>query len=364
MWFHRFPLVVPTIQTFEELTAFLRPRSSLDGLKKAIETFEEIVHKHHHPTFNFYQHLMPFIQRKTNQLTVLPQLIKLKQNQPQSIALPHSTILSLLCHAFFINLSGDLSFTYLYQLTAPVSTARLHALFYYFYYHSQQPTPLSYVVEYERCVGSSLPTNDQILSPSLVTFHDSRMEQVQGSTALVDFANKQIHIGRIISSATQEEILFSNSPELFLLLLLAEPLQDQEVIVVRNVLRYNDYTGYNNTYQFQWVMDAVERDHFHPRSITRDIKKAYVAFAHTRKSRIVTGKWGCGVFGGDVMLKFWQQVLAAHYAGKQLDFCVWNEPHELERLKNMFYYIMEKKWTGTQLWTVLTQGPLYRHVFQ
>ena len=50
--------------------------------------------------------------------------------------------------------------------------------------------------------------------------------------------------------------------------------------------------------------------------------KAYVGFADsgTQNCKIVTGNWGCGVFNGDIPLKFFIQWLAAAMAGKQLTY--------------------------------------------
>jgi len=60
----------------------------------------------------------------------------------------------------------------------------------------------------------------------------------------------------------------------------------------------------------------------------RELNKAYVGFvsdnldvdsAEKRKD-IATGKWGCGVFGGDPQLKFMIQWLSASRAGRKMKF--------------------------------------------
>ena len=58
-------------------------------------------------------------------------------------------------------------------------------------------------------------------------------------------------------------------------------------------------------------MDTCLSNHFSRRNIDRDLGKAWAAFGKTRNEIIVTGNWGCGVFGGNPVFKFLQQVCAA-----------------------------------------------------
>ncbi|KAI9366772.1 hypothetical protein DFJ73DRAFT_805443 [Zopfochytrium polystomum] len=154
--------------------------------------------------------------------------------------------------------------------------------------------------------------------------------------AFVDFANKRLHIHKIIPSATQEEVLFSACPEAFASILLFDTLKRTEVAVIRGVRRYVEYTGYLGTFQFAGgfpdahaaaavetilAVDATESAHFLPDVVRTDVDKAVQAFvaflsassgdkygSFARRS-ISTGHWGCGVFGGDKAHKFLQQVI-------------------------------------------------------
>lgn len=158
-----------------------------------------------------------------------------------------------------------------------------------------------------------------------VNVHTGRMEEAEG--AIVDFANANLHIHSIIPSVTQEELLFSVCSECFLgLALFPKTLGDEDVIVFRNVWNHASYSGYDTGFRFTGplpdtqrkktiiAMDACEADQFG--CVWRDLFKAYVGFGAVADNTISTGNWGCGAFGGDVHLKFLQQVLAAQWAGK------------------------------------------------
>jgi len=163
-----------------------------------------------------------------------------------------------------------------------------------------------------------------------------RMEDSKAKV-FTDFANKHIHIGRLIPSHTQEEILFSCAPECFPVMLFTETLRSNEIVIIENLHRYSDYKGYLYSFEFTGfykdpvtpfdtlVIDSVDHAHFRPAAITRDLNKAYLGFKHC-SGRIVTGNWGCGAFGGDTTLKFLQQLCAAEVVGAELDYSAFGNP--------------------------------------
>ena len=146
-----------------------------------------------------------------------------------------------------------------------------------------------------------------------------------------------------------------------------EEINDDEVVTVHNVRRFSHYTGYQST--FKWsgpfdesknngkliqdiiIMDAVFELAFEEDSVIRDINKAYLAFkSFPSNTKISTGKWGCGAFGGDVTHKFLQQVCAnsALSTNIHLDFSESNVEHSTA-LKQLCEKITEKKITIAQL---------------
>jgi len=151
----------------------------------------------------------------------------------------------------------------------------------------------------------------------------------------VDFANKFIHIGCIIPSMTQEEVLFSVCPEAFVSMLICQKLGKREVVIIKNVRRYCSYSGYQYSFKFTGfyedynifnilIIDACFENHFSKRNIDRDINKAYLGFLMCQ-SKISTGHWGCGAFGGEKVSKFLQQLIAAAIANVDLDYSTFRE---------------------------------------
>uniref|UniRef100_A0A0G4HPC5 PARG catalytic Macro domain-containing protein n=1 Tax=Chromera velia CCMP2878 TaxID=1169474 RepID=A0A0G4HPC5_9ALVE len=164
-----------------------------------------------------------------------------------------------------------------------------------------------------------------------VVVHEGAMEDAPPG-AFVDFANMQLHIGCVIPSATQEEVLFSACPELFCSLINVERLEDNEVVVFRNVKRVCAYKGYAESFQYDGkyegprmieevlAIDACECDHFTQYNVLRDLGKAALGFGLCEEKDISSGAWGCGIFGGDRHFKFIQQLCAARATGKRVHF--------------------------------------------
>ena len=62
----------------------------------------------------------------------------------------------------------------------------------------------------------------------------------------------------------------------------------------------------------------------------RDVQKAAAAFEDCE--HVSTGKWGCGIFKGNVYLKFLEQMLSASQAGvKELSFTTYHQEEEAAR---------------------------------
>jgi hypothetical protein len=184
-------------------------------------------------------------------------------------------------------------------------------------------------------------------------FGKQYIEGFKDADAHVDFANRQIMIGMLIPSCTQEEVMFSIRPELLLCLPLYTTLLDGEAGGVEGAATFATYSGYLRTFTYTGaasVAGAVHALHrvspavapprityvvimdahvncgrqFQSPESTRDLSKAFIAFDLAAREggacrRIATGPWGCGAFHGDLGLKLLQQLAAV--AGVNAGLC-------------------------------------------
>uniref|UniRef100_A0A6S9L5M5 poly(ADP-ribose) glycohydrolase n=1 Tax=Heterosigma akashiwo TaxID=2829 RepID=A0A6S9L5M5_HETAK len=396
---------------FCAMIAAIQERESLDewelgGLMGAVSLFEQHVredfNEHNNGRggdFDFFNDLFPAILEWARQCydddvsTKLALLSKINAFEfsddecsgprptDQVISLSRLQIRNLLANAFLLNLNysrqegyGNLSFHRIYQASSPLSIHRSACLLSYFFQMRYCPEELANygdAVVFERHVGKpqfgDCQSEDVLLTDAHldVRVHTGRMEDPEVG-GFVNFANAQLHIGRVITSATQEEVLFSCCPEAFVGLLFVERLGDQEILLIRNTVRFSDYTGYLFSFQFKGmyprsgpqrctdlvVLDAVYRAHFSKSAVQRDINKARLGFLHycTGSARVPhavsTGHWGCGVFGGDFIAKFLQQVVAARLAGLPLlHYSTFNNSLQQQAFQAVLDAMVEKQTT-------------------
>ncbi|KAF0687091.1 Aste57867_21172 [Aphanomyces stellatus] len=185
----------------------------------------------------------------------------------------------------------------------------------------------------------------------------------------VDFANKFAGGGVLGHGCVQEEIRFLINPECLVACLLTEVLgattttihlhiltgnclvEPNECFLIHGSEQYAVYTGYGSTYAFAGNVDDAtpilngRRDtvivgidaskyyrstawhQYRVDDIARELTKAHIGFQRlndeTTTARIrpvATGNWGCGVFGGDVELKFLVQWIAASWNGRAVAY--------------------------------------------
>ena len=190
----------------------------------------------------------------------------------------------------------------------------------------------------------------------------------------IDFANMYIGGGVLEGGCVQEEILFAVQPEAIVSMLFMEVMDDNDAIRIDNTIRYSEYSGYGRSVKFEKSaidmnnLNSIKRNKFiaidasihykndfgiiDEENIKRDIHKAYVGFnlinffkdeKHEEKS-IATGNWGCGAFDGNHELKFFQQWVAASFAGaERLDYYTYND----DQMKNIIENLdkIKKKYT-------------------
>ncbi|KAI5067631.1 hypothetical protein GOP47_0018159 [Adiantum capillus-veneris] len=391
----------------------------LASLYTSILAFDDYMQRSSHsPRFDFFSDLLPHIHSWAFAYPS-PAPLKvplLRAGSPSHALLSRGTIRTLLSNAFFLNVLpfrkaqacdhhvsasmhgsrahdvrasadhhaptpemaqfGDISFMGLYTSSRELAKERLLCLLAYFALALHfQPQELEEEVCFERHVLSESDTPNWTalnlrINVNHIRVHTQSMENTDGR-CIMDFANKALHIHKIIPSATQEEVLFSACPEAFPGILFCDVLKDREVIVIRNVRRFVEYKGYGSTFKFEGLYpgvrfhdiiaaDATNTMHFTRPMNERDLNKAYLAFiaaASTSSSssfsatKISTSHWGCGAFHGDKHHKFLQQVCASALAGVLLDYSTFGDAQTATSFKRLLGLI------GSRCHTI---GSVYR----
>lgn len=159
----------------------------------------------------------------------------------------------------------------------------------------------------------------------------------------VCYSDEYIGNGSFSNVLTQEEVMFLIRPECLVSMLFCMKLAPNEAVCIYGAEKMNQYSGYasNVRYMGDFVddfprggsenmlrhilicIDASTRVGSTAQCIDefdRDLNKAYCGFAMAPISggEIATGNWGSGAFGGNIQVKFIQQLLAASLAGRTL----------------------------------------------
>jgi len=340
---------IEQVEEFDELQDILhlfqtdasKKRFGFPGLEVAIDNFTEYLNDKVDAEFDFYRDLLPkiaFFATEVPEAELIERLKLIEMNQQGEFVVRPRDVRCILANAFFLNISseihnhmqkekgkdyGVLDFNRLYVCRLDEAVERITCQLSYFYQQVKYGQTLCDEREDIIFTRHNLSTEEEPkweemaevnfvdgdATRKILKLHSGRMEDIN-VRGFVDFANRFIHIGSIIPSLTQEEVLFSCCPESFLTLLICESLSDTEIMTMKGLVRYSDYIGYLETFQFTGlyepcghvidviVMDAIPRKHFQPEMIKRDINKAYLGFKNCNKYEISTGHWGCGVFGG------------------------------------------------------------------
>ncbi|UJR12124.1 hypothetical protein I4U23_016301 [Adineta vaga] len=332
--------------------------------------------------FDFYRDLLPIIAQWASDHTQSNPITPLQGGVNARITYTSTQARYILANAFFLNTTeeyGSIDFTDLYHIPFDrVAIQRIRCLIEYFRLSSQQHHDSNdyreiSIERYSYNEGS--PDWKKQLVPiqeSKINVFTDRMEASEEANAFVDFANKQIHIHSIMPSATQEEILFSCCPEAFLSILVCDTLRFNEVVILRGCKRFIDYRGYGETFQYVGphpnynskniqdilIMDACLSNHFNQRNIDRDLNKVWTAFSNARAKIIVTGNWGCGIFGGDPVFKFLQQICATSVLGDivmKLDYSVYGDEKLASKLKDLMKQLEKNKKTVADVYKMMVK---------
>jgi poly(ADP-ribose) glycohydrolase len=353
---------------------------------------------------HFFAQVWPAIKDLALEMpTLFPgSMIPILGKEQASLVLSRRQVACLVVHQFLCTLTaptwqdGFQDFHIWYSSEQPHAKAveaYLAALFEYFFrlVDGEQRSPLASGIEEWPITytlhriqvplfadASSTPLTDlQILSTLEASTSPSALGLPDG--AAVISANKFIGFGR---TGTQEETHVGASPECCPAVLVTPPLEDDQALVVTGPEAMITVSGYQRSarcgeilrpetadtpedHRARWkhrtmlFMDALELDLYdrdaglpdlQPGNVDRELRKAYTAFLSYKKSgrsaysRIYTGYWGCGTFGGNPGVKSLIQWCAASLAGCDLTFVCSGEERRLfgEELESFVGIVKDK----------------------
>jgi len=223
-----------------------------------------------------------------------------------------------------------------------------------------------------KAVGGQIAGDDVLVAECTVEFSVTQRIEESDAPKHMDFATARWPLGpygKVNASATQEEVLFSIKPELFVACLICERLLDNEIISVCGARQYSRYTGHQRDFtpgappdrafvftfagvdprcrfgieapllwptmlcpadfaseEFEWpqilVIDPVLNNGlqgFEPKTLRRELDKLFVGMRgvddgernREGRGKVSTGLWGCQNSGNDVVLRFTQQLMVA-----------------------------------------------------
>lgn len=163
--------------------------------------------------FDFYNDLLPTIAKWASDHTQAKLVEPLVAGKTATLVYTARQIRYILANAFFLNTTegyGNINLLHLYNsLFDDLAAERIRCLIEYFRLSSQQDDDRQISIE-RYSYKNELPDwskQNILIQSSKVNVFTHRMEDATEAEGFVDFANKHIHIHRIIPSATQEEVL-------------------------------------------------------------------------------------------------------------------------------------------------------------
>ena len=183
--------------------------------------------------------------------------------------------------------------------------------------------------------------------------------------SIVNFANRNFQTGKIIPSATQEEVLFCVRPKLYAAMLICQRVYENEIIVISNAYKLMDNTGYLNSFKFKSLkeeifinddflkndnenilcLDSTFKDHYLFKSVLQDFSKFYSACEFCKNKNenagISTGSWGCGAFWCDKAHKFLQQLVCAKANGVKLSYSTFGDDNYKNKLVKLLNAVIK-----------------------
>ena len=377
------------------------------GLEKAIRTYFQ------NNIELFYSKLIPFI---IEQALLLPERANKKYNQqtlPLMVSrkamkeeIPKKLILSILSNDFFCNHKDFVSqlnlqqkekthleewcnadWYWIYSFENDVSVNRIICLLAYFDFaqkifeskndYFEKNVIVERIIFNSNQIIKNLSQCKNLFEESDINIHCKSMDTPEIETqSILDFANMDFQTGQIIPSATQEEILFSTRPEMFIAMFICQRIYENEIIIISGANKLFEYEGYSNSFKFVKIdenvyknynnslnenvlaLDATMFDHFKYNSVIQDISKFYTACNYCSKkyknAGISTGSWGCGAFGCDRAHKFLQQLICAKANNVKLSFSTFGKEYYCNSLKELLKAVIKHKPKVLDLWKLIS----------
>ena len=302
---------------------------------------------------NFFNEVLPWIASNALRLkTLFPSgLPRLQIHKQATITLTAEKCLCILSAIFL----GATPVEHWFFTSHRTCQTKLLSMVNYFSILHQRHTngdSLSRPLTFSRIVENPRPLDYWRLSSrplSTFTYHSKMcIEDYPQPCLQVDFANKYIGGGAMESGCVQEEICFMVHPELMVSILMSDVMKKNEAIVMVGAERFTQHDGYASSINYAGryddkrpldrygrldshfvAIDALELmpgsiEQYHPLFVERELNKAYAGFRGDEKEReemgngvisklrpVCTGRWGCGVFGGDPQIKSLIQWAAA-----------------------------------------------------
>lgn len=245
--------------------------------------------------------------------------------------------------------------TFSFDFILECQPAKAACLLCYFYQISvASPEFLEQVVSFSRRVETFDPEFWTGLQKPLLAARVIERGAIEQSTGNLqaDFANEYLGGGALFGGNVQEEIRFNICTECCVGMLLCEKSEYNEAIFIVGTRQYSTYSGYGGSFAFAGPCPFDQRGEiadgkgrvgphivaldalmgpgdmqYQEGLILREVFKAYIACLGDlaegegpRQIAFATGNWGCGMFGGDPMLKSLIQWLAASAADRELEY--------------------------------------------
>ena len=185
-------------------------------LDESAERFASLERTIRQLDFDFYQELLPSLARWASEhLEQVKPVEPLHAGSTARLVYTAQQIRYILANAFFLNVTpgyGTIDLRPLYNsLFDLLAMQRIRCLIEYFRIALKLDEHREVIIERYSFPQVNWSEKSTAINASKLHVFTGRMEEAKDAQGFVDFANKHIHIHRIIASATQEEVLCKQS---------------------------------------------------------------------------------------------------------------------------------------------------------